>query len=226
MEALHDEANNVRGSAATALGNIGASEAVPALIEILSQDGDKANRGAAATALGNIGASAAVPALIEVLHDEAKDVRGSAATALGNIGRPEAVPALIEALHDEANGVRGSAATALGRIGTGEALTAVVDAIPNLIEGLRAEPETTRIQLAGLLLRAAFRSGNLIVIQEFLKEFVSQFEDGEEIFLPYRIALDFLHSDREPAILQRRPPEMREAVELLVSIFDEGQKSD
>jgi hypothetical protein len=57
-----------------------------------------------------------------------------------------------------------------------------------------------------------------------VKEFASQFESSEEVFLPHRIALEFLHSDRDPVILHRRPPEMREAVELLVSVFDQKEK--
>jgi HEAT repeat protein len=79
-------------------------EAVPALVEALSDEGVDVRRKAART-LGEIGPESveAVPALIHVLADEDEDVRLWAAYALGRIGPEafEAVPSLIEALGDE-----------------------------------------------------------------------------------------------------------------------------
>ncbi len=222
---LSDRADAVRGSAATALGRIGASEAVPGLIACLSDRADIVC-GSAATALGRIGASEAVPGLIACLSDSADSVRGSAATALGKIGASEAVPGLIACLSDRAVVVRGSAAAALGRVMTSKAVVAVASAIPSLATAFNTQAEATRTAGAEFFLRAAFHSGNLEVVRAFVEGLVSGIDDGEETFLPHRIALDFLRSKRDPMILSRQPPEMREAVELLVSIFDQSGKGD
>jgi HEAT repeat protein len=118
---LQDANAEVRLSAATALGRIGADgkTAVPALITAL-QDKDKYVRQGAADALGHFGAKAktAVPALINALKDENKYVRLNAASALGRIGleAKSAIPALIGALKDEKLEVRQNAASGLGGI--------------------------------------------------------------------------------------------------------------
>ena len=143
---------------------------------------------------------------------------------MGNIGSPDAVPALIDCLRDEASNVRASAATALGRIGTEEAVAGLVDAAPDIIDALREGGDEPLGKAASLLLRAAFRSGNVEVAQALLTQFVSQVEDGEDIFMPHQVALDYLLSERDETIIRRQHPEMREAVELLVSVFDEGAK--
>jgi hypothetical protein len=181
-------------------------------------------RGSAERALGTLGASAAVPALIEALRDEDSNVRGTAAMALGRIGASETVPALVDSLQYDGNSVnRAIAATALGCIGAPEAITAVVSAIPELIQGFLAQPPSSRVAGGRFFLRAAFRSGNLEVVQAFVEGFVSGIDNGEEAFMPHRVALDFLRNHRDPMILSRQPPEMREAVELLVSLFDQAR---
>ena len=81
--------SGARFSAARVLGAIGASAAVPALIEIL-EDKRQSVRVMVAKALGAIGEPAAVPALTKALQDESKRVRREAAEALRNIGTPEA----------------------------------------------------------------------------------------------------------------------------------------
>src|SRR5207237_6054407 len=113
----NDRSEEVRRSAASALGSMG-PEAVPALINAL-RDQDPYTRGYAADSIGRNGpeAKAAVPALIEILKnkDESGEIRGKAANSLGRIG-PDAhvaVPFLIEAF-DTTNGV---AAVAIGHLG-------------------------------------------------------------------------------------------------------------
>ncbi|MCK5176780.1 MAG: HEAT repeat domain-containing protein, partial [Candidatus Aenigmarchaeota archaeon] len=110
------EDDDLRMYATKALGNIGHSIAVPALIEALK---DKyvyvCNH--AVMALGKIGDPKAVPALIELFeNDIAKHIQGSVAEALGKIGDPKAVPALIDALKDKGKDieVRKFSAEALG----------------------------------------------------------------------------------------------------------------
>lgn len=220
---LRDEACGVRASAAAALGKIASSEAVPGLIACLNDDAHNV-RCSAAAALGRIGAPEAVPGLVACLKDEAEVVRRSAAIALGRIGAPEAVPGLIDCLRYDADASRrGVAATALGRIGTPEAIAGVINAIPDLARALSIQSVPMCIAGAGFLLRAAFRSGNLEVVQAFVERLLSGVDNSEVALLPHRIALDFLRSNRDPLILSRQAPEMREAVELLVSVFDQAK---
>ena len=86
--ALKDKNEDVRESAAVALGRIGsaAEKAVPALIEAL-KDKDSWVRYYAAEVLGKIGpgASEAVPALTKALKDDDKKVRSAAKEALKQI---------------------------------------------------------------------------------------------------------------------------------------------
>jgi len=138
---LSDEAKDVRGSAATALGRIGSEKAVEPLIKVL-QDNDKINRGSAATALGRIGSEKAVEPLIEALSDKANNVRGSAATALGQIGFEKAVEPLIKALSDSDAIVRGSAATALGQIGSEKAVKPLAKALSDEAYNVRGSAAT------------------------------------------------------------------------------------
>ena len=130
--ALEDERENVRASAAYALGEIGpaAAEAVDGLVELLTDESEDVRRHAT-SALGmiKVPVSTTVPALAQVLADrEDTDLAFFAAQALTRIGRDatEAVPALREALMSESAYVRGFSSEALSRIGTVDALQALV----------------------------------------------------------------------------------------------------
>ena len=132
ITALQDERENVRASAAYALGEIGpvAAEAVDGLVALLTDTSEEVRRHAT-SALGMIKVPVAktVPALVEVLKNrEDTDLGFFAAQALTRIGpdATEAVPALREALMSESTYVRGFSSEALGRIGTAEALEALV----------------------------------------------------------------------------------------------------
>ena len=132
VTALQDERENVRASAAYALGEMGpvAAEAVDGLIALLTDESEEVKRHAT-SALGmiKVPVSKTVPALIEILEDrEDTDLAFFAAQALTRIGRDatEAVPALGEALMSESAYVRGFSSEALSRIGTAEALQALV----------------------------------------------------------------------------------------------------
>ncbi len=48
----------------------------------------------------------------------------------------------------------------------------------------------------------------------------------EGFWRPYEIAAEYLSSERDPAILEQQHPEMREAVLLLVGLFDESAQAD
>ena len=152
IEQLSNDDASVRGSAAMAMGRIGADakDAVPALISAL-QDEDDEVRSSAAAALGDIGAADrdAVPALINALQDDHFVVRRSAAAALGDIGADarDAVPALIDVLQDDNwEDARLSAAGALGRVGAD-----AEDAVPALINFLQDDDFSRRYAAAEAL---------------------------------------------------------------------------
>jgi HEAT repeat protein len=132
ITALEDARENVRASAAYALGEIGpvAAEAVDGLIALLTDESEEVRRHAT-SALGmiKVPVSKTVPALVQVLEDrEDTDLAFFAAQALTRIGpdATEAVPVLREALMSESAYVRGFSSEALSRIGTAEALQALV----------------------------------------------------------------------------------------------------
>jgi HEAT repeat protein len=91
-----DEGAHVRASAARALGKIGDSRAVNALIAALKNKHHwyGSVRDDAAAALGMIGDSRAVGPLIDALRDEESSVRKAAGQALDKIGGPKAEEAL------------------------------------------------------------------------------------------------------------------------------------
>ena len=132
ISALKDERENVRASAAYALGEMGpvAAEAVDGLVGLLTDASEEVRRHAT-SALGmiKVPVSKTVPALVRVLEDrDDTDLAFFAAQALTRIGpdATEAVPALREALLSESAYVRGFSSEALSRIGTAEALQALV----------------------------------------------------------------------------------------------------
>lgn len=83
-----------RSSAAGALAEIGATEAVPELLERVRVEKDVVPRTWAITALGELGDERAVKPLCELLSDDGILVRQSAAKALGVLGHPDALEAL------------------------------------------------------------------------------------------------------------------------------------
>jgi len=122
---LGDEDENVRGRAASALGEVGQAE--PGVVEVLVGllgDEDENVRGRAASALGRLGQAepGVVEGLVGLLGDEEANVRGSAASALGRLGQaePGVVEALLQRLGDEDENVRWSAASVLDELGRAE----------------------------------------------------------------------------------------------------------
>jgi HEAT repeat protein len=122
----NDKGAGVRGAAAVALGRIGDRQAVPALIESISQQrraGGVLNRirrrrtaenefvrRSVVRSLGLLGDRQAVPALIAVLEDgkAEMDVRREAARSLGLLGDERAIPSL--------RGIEGTSDALLSRI--------------------------------------------------------------------------------------------------------------
>src|SRR5262249_40811646 len=132
-KALQDQDGIVRGSAARALGKIGAETAdvVPALIKALEDQDATGVSGSAVEALVNIGRPA-LPQLIAALNERNGVVfRSGVAEAMARIRDKNAVPALIKALEDQDKVVRRTAAQALGVIGAKDA-----DAVSGLIKAI------------------------------------------------------------------------------------------
>jgi hypothetical protein len=124
IKALEDDDEEVRETAARALGQVGDSRAVKPLIKALGDDGYGVAE-AAAEALGEIGDTRAVEPLSEALGDDGYGVAEAAAIALGKIGKP-AVKPLIKALGDGGRDVRWHAAVALREIGDARAVEPLI----------------------------------------------------------------------------------------------------
>ncbi len=120
IDALTYNDNNVRRSAANALGKLGDPRAVEPLIAVL--DDQPLVREVTAKALGKIGDPRAVDALVQVLKDDKKSIRETAAKALGEIGDKRAVGPLIDTLQHVGQPTDWFVATALGTL-TGESFS-------------------------------------------------------------------------------------------------------
>ena len=115
IEALSDDNQYVRQSAARALGEIGSSDAAKPLIKLLSDDHSRV-RAVAADALGKIGNYLALEPLKIALEDSNEEVQALAARALGMLGGSGAVKLLVEALGYENELVRMMAVEAHGEL--------------------------------------------------------------------------------------------------------------
>lgn len=109
---LQDPVETVRIAAVTALGQIGAPQAVPSILPFLKQ-ASVLERRCAAEALGKIGAPQAVEPLIGALRDDSHRVCLAALKALGHIGDRRAMEALVAVLGDGDICTRLAAAAAL-----------------------------------------------------------------------------------------------------------------
>ncbi|MHC5764440.1 MAG: HEAT repeat domain-containing protein [Nostoc sp.] len=148
---LKDESQNVRYSAAEALGNLGnaSPQVVEALLSLLKDETENV-RYSAVFALGKLGNASpqVVEALLGLLKDESESVRYSAAFALGKLGNasPQLVEVLLGLLKDESENVRDFAALALGNLGN--ASPQVVEVLLGL---LKDESENVRNSAAEAL---------------------------------------------------------------------------
>jgi HEAT repeat protein len=124
-------------TAASLLGRLRAKEAVPALIQALSEP-EAARQ--AAEALGEIGDPVAVEPLIALLRgpEEDSDIRVVAMQSLGKLKDPRAVPVLLEIIGREGNEALWSAAAeALGTMGD-------LSAVPGLVKLLSSDKSGVR----------------------------------------------------------------------------------
>ncbi len=110
--AMRDPDVNVRHAAAASLGQIGAREAVPPLIDALTAE--PWLQYPAIHALGEIADPRAAPALLELLGDEF--FRGPALEALGRLADRDALPRIVPYLYDPEPALRNLAVRAVVEI--------------------------------------------------------------------------------------------------------------
>ena len=165
--------------------------------------------------LGIIKKRRATHQLLNHLNHKTPINKGSEATTLENTGSETAVQPLIECLKDKDLVIRGSALSALGKI----SLRTPISNIDRLIEAL-VKLKRNKIYLSVIILRnlldSAFRTGDLDMIEKSIEHAKRGVGNGEDVFKPYIVALQYLKADQDPAIIERQQPEMREAIQLLV----------
>jgi len=181
---LKDADGEVRATAATAIGNLGAKAepAVPALIAQLCKDEVKEARETAARALGRIGKAVptsrdAIKPLRRAAAEDADPVTRTVALgalAMMNEDVPGQVTALRKFLHHVEPLVRMKAAHALGMIGTPAKV-----ATPEIVEVLHKETDGHR---RGYIARALGNTGDpnsLPVLEKALKTETDPTAQGE-----------------------------------------------
>lgn len=114
--------------AATALGERGATAAVPELVSALS-DPDPRVRTRAAQACGQLSDPRVVAPLSECLSDDRQQVREAAANALGAIGTDRALEELIPVTQADEEALRLVAVDELGQFGSVKPVVVLVDAL-------------------------------------------------------------------------------------------------
>lgn len=127
LAALHDRRQSVRETAMYILGLLGATEAIPELIEALHSPAPS-TRLQAIKALGRTGSPEAVPALLNMLHGSDEQQSSQIFMALVNLGHA-AVPSLIEASQSNSSWMRWHSIRALGAIHDDRALPVLVRAL-------------------------------------------------------------------------------------------------
>ena len=140
-EALKDDNENVRKSAAVILATLGDLHAIESFLE----GKDKFQREKAIEALVRL---RKVETLIQALEVEDYDVRGKAAEALGSLGDTKAVEPLIQALKNPETATY-SCAVALGRFGDKKAVFPVIDYLFSKYrkpENMQFEADTSSFQ--------------------------------------------------------------------------------
>jgi HEAT repeat protein len=116
--ALRSDAPVVRVTALDALGLIGATGSVAAVVDLLADEADPEVRVSALAALGRLGGRSAVPPLVDALAPaNPTAVRAAAARGLGDVGAVAAADALAALLSDAAYRVAHEAADSLVRLG-------------------------------------------------------------------------------------------------------------
>lgn len=120
-----------RSAIYTALGKIGDTRALPALLEGLAGEDREELRGDAAAALGAIGDPTALPALLGALDRESFPVRIRLVDALGAFPEDDSIDALARLVEGNNQSLRRRAIGALGRNGADGAAAPLLAALAN-----------------------------------------------------------------------------------------------
>jgi HEAT repeat protein len=123
---LDDPSRRVRAAAAVISGRLHDRDAIPRLLEILTQK-ETWEKPSVLVALGRIGDRRAVPALVLAADSPQHWLRVCAVHALGELGGDEARTVALHGLEDTAWPVRGAAAIALGAVGVSDDLARLLD---------------------------------------------------------------------------------------------------
>ncbi|MDQ3337507.1 MAG: HEAT repeat domain-containing protein [Myxococcota bacterium] len=126
--ALEDDRPEVRAEAASSLGDLKETSAIPPLVKRLD-DGSPGVRQNAAIALGTIAHADAFEPLAEALRQGPADLRFQAATSLAEIDQQRAYDPLVAALGDQDPLVVGAAALSLGAIGDKKAIAVLAPVV-------------------------------------------------------------------------------------------------
>jgi HEAT repeat protein len=127
VTALQNKNADTRALAASALGKLGKTEAIPLLGELVT-DTSVEVRSAVTVALGELKDSAAVPFLEQLLFDAEEDIQNEALAALESIGTESAVTPLISTCRNSSSKVREQSCWILSGIDRGLILP-LLDAI-------------------------------------------------------------------------------------------------
>ncbi|MFH1227248.1 MAG: HEAT repeat domain-containing protein [Planctomycetota bacterium] len=203
IKLLNDEDDGIRYYTAESLGNLGAKEAIPALILLKnkyngnSEEEQLSSFFAAPEALSKLCTKEAIPELINFLKDKDSEVRRYVTDVLSKLGAKESIPELIKLLNDEDAKVREEAVWSLGQLGAKEAVPelmkllkdknadvrgyaaasmgylSVKEAIPILIGFLKDENWRVR----GFAAQALGKLGVKEIIPELIKLLSDQDED-------------------------------------------------
>jgi len=144
--ALSSEVPELRMAAASALGKLGETSAVPALVDALTDENPNV-RIRACAALAQLDHPKAVPALIERLSDPNGEVRMEAAVTLASIGTDQALAALLDMLDDSNTAIRRIAASSLGEAGSVSAVQPLADALADPSSAVRSAAVFSIIEL-------------------------------------------------------------------------------
>jgi HEAT repeat protein len=176
---LRDEERVIRQDVSYALGILGATSEVPALVAAL-QDPDAGVRGAAATSLGKIGSAQDGKALIPLLSDESNDVRNRAMQAIGVLRVKEAGAPLRELF--DANQKRPVGVKVLG------SLSRIADPTQSdFFRELLQDPDSEKRRLA---IEGLGRVADPTLLAAFKKDY--QRERSEDLRLAYSFAITML----------------------------------
>jgi len=144
--ALSSDVPELRMAAASALGQLNETSAVPKIINQLSDENPKV-RVRCCAALAKLDHPKAVPPLIERLSDPIGEVRREAAVALASIGTDQALSALLDMLDDANTSIRRIAASSLGEAGSVKAVQPLADALADESSAVRSAAVFSIIEL-------------------------------------------------------------------------------